>query len=105
VKETNKIVQDLNMEIEAIKKTLMEATMEMDNPGKRTRTTGAGITNRIQEMEERISGIEDNTENRDILIIGNAKNKKFLIPNSQEIWGTMKRLNLRIIEIEYGKDF
>ena len=35
VKKLNKIVQDLNMEIETIKKSQMEATLEMDIPGKR----------------------------------------------------------------------
>ena len=55
----NKTIQDLKMEIEAIKKTQVEATLEMENLGKRTGTTDASITNRIQEMEERISGIED----------------------------------------------
>ena len=55
----NKTTQDLKMEIEAIKKTQVEATLEMENLGKRTGTTDASITNRIQEMEERISGVED----------------------------------------------
>jgi hypothetical protein len=31
----------------------------MENLGKRTGTTDASIINRIQEMEERISGVED----------------------------------------------
>jgi hypothetical protein len=34
VKELNKIVQELKMEIEAIKKRQMDATLEMDNLGK-----------------------------------------------------------------------
>ena len=34
----------------------------MENLGKRTGTTDASFTNRIQEMEERFSGIEDMTE-------------------------------------------
>ena len=54
VKEMNKTVQDLKMEIEAIKKTQTEEILEMENLGKRTGTTDASITNRIQEMEERI---------------------------------------------------
>ena len=58
----NKTVQDLKMEIEAIKKIKMETTLEMENPGKRTRTIDASTTNVIYEMEERISGIEDTIE-------------------------------------------
>ena len=36
VKEINKTVQDLKMEIEAIKKTQTEGILEMENLGKRT---------------------------------------------------------------------
>lgn len=43
----NKSVQDLKMEIEAIKKTQMEATLEIENPRKRTGTTDASITKEI----------------------------------------------------------
>jgi hypothetical protein len=50
------------MEIETIKKTQMEATLEMENLGKRTGTTDTSITGRIQEIEERISGVEDTIE-------------------------------------------
>jgi hypothetical protein len=58
VKEMNKMSQDLKMEKEARKKTQLEATLETENPGKRTGTTDASITNRIQEMEVRISGVK-----------------------------------------------
>ena len=58
------------------------------------------INNRIQEMEERISGAEDTTEEINKLIKENAKYQKFLIKNFQEIWDTMKRPNLRIKGIE-----
>ena len=42
------------MEIEAIKKTQTEGILEMKNLGKRTETTDASITKRMQEMEENI---------------------------------------------------
>jgi DNA-binding Lrp family transcriptional regulator len=58
----NKMVQDLKMKIEAIKKTQMEATLDMENIGKRIGTTETSITNRIQEMEERISSVENTIE-------------------------------------------
>jgi hypothetical protein len=38
--------------------------LEIGNPEKRTRTTDTSITNRIKEMEERISGIEDSILNQ-----------------------------------------
>jgi predicted nucleic acid-binding Zn-ribbon protein len=55
VNKLNKTVQKLTMEIEAIEKTQREATLEMDNLGKRSGATDASITNRVQEIEERES--------------------------------------------------
>ena len=34
----------------------------------------------------------------------NSKSNKFLTQNIQEIWGTMKRPNLRIIGVEEGEE-
>jgi uncharacterized protein YukE len=65
VKEINKTVQDVKMEIEAINKTQTEAILEMKNLEKRTATTDRGITNRVQEMKDRISGVEDTIEEID----------------------------------------
>ena len=65
----------------------------------------AGITNRIQEIEERISGAEDTIENIDTTVKENAKCKKPVTPNIQEIQYTMRRPNLRIIGIEESEDF
>jgi hypothetical protein len=42
------------MEIETIKKSQMEATLDMENLRKRSGATAAIMTNRIPEMEERI---------------------------------------------------
>ena len=55
----------------------------------------ASITNRIHEIEERISGAEDTIENIDTTVKENAKSKKLLIQNIQEIQETRRR-NLRI---------
>ena len=67
-------------------------------------TTEASITNRIQEMEERISGVEDTVEEIDLSVKENIKSNKFLIQNIQENWDTKKRPNLRIIGIEEGEE-
>jgi phage-related tail protein len=50
VKEINKTVQDLKVEIKEIKKTQTEEILEMGKLG----TIDTSITNRIQEMEERL---------------------------------------------------
>ena len=76
----------------------------MDNLGKRTEISETTITNRIQEIEERISGTEDTIEERDSLIKENSKFNKFLTQNIQEIWETMKRPNLRIIGVGEGEE-
>ena len=104
VKEINKIVPNLKTEIKAIKKAQTEGTLEMDNLGKRTKTTDASITQRIQEMEERISGVEDRIEEIDISVNENVKAKNFLTQNIQRIWDTMQRPNLRITGIEEGEE-
>ena len=52
-------VPDLKIEVEGIKKTQNEEILEMENLGKIIATTYVSITNRIQEMEERLSGAED----------------------------------------------
>ena len=55
----NKMVHNLKIKIEAIKKIQIEEIMEMKILEKRTESTDTSINNRRQEMEERISSIED----------------------------------------------
>jgi hypothetical protein len=52
VKKMNKTVQDLKIEIEAIKKIQTEGILEMKNLGKRRGTTDVNVNNRIEKMEE-----------------------------------------------------
>ena len=76
----------------------------MKNLGKRSEITDVSITNRIQEMEERISGVEDMVEEIDKTVKENLKHKKLLTQSIQEIQDTMTRPNLRIIRIEKNED-
>ena len=48
----------------------------MKNLGKLTGTIETCITNRIQEIEERITGTEDTIEKIDLLVKENIKSKK-----------------------------
>jgi hypothetical protein len=64
----------------------------------------ASITNRIQEIAERISVAEDTIENIDTTVKENAESKKLLTQNTQEIQDTMRRPNLRIMGIEERED-
>jgi hypothetical protein len=75
-KEMNKTTQDLEMEIETIKKSQRETALELEILGKRSGVIDASITNRIQEIEVRISGAEDTIENIDTKVKENANCKK-----------------------------
>jgi hypothetical protein len=100
----NKTIQILKMEIEIIRKSQRKTTLELENLGKRSGVIDASITNRIQEIEERLSGAEDTLENIDTTVKENAKCKNILTQNIQEIQATMRRPNLRIIGIEESKN-
>jgi len=82
------------MGIEKIKKAQRETTLEIKNLGKRSEVIDASITNRIQEIEGRISGAEDTIENFHTTIKDNVKFKKLLTQHIQDTQDTMKRSNL-----------
>jgi hypothetical protein len=103
--EMNKTILDLKKEVDTIKKTPSEATLEIETLGKKSGTIDSSISNRIQEMEERISGAEDSIENISTTIKENAKCKKILAQNIQEIQDTMRRPNLWIIGVDENVDF
>jgi chromosome segregation ATPase len=84
-KELKKTIQDLKMEVETIKKSQKETNLEIQNLGNKSGSIEARITNKIEEIEERISGGEDTIENIDTTIKENVKCKKILIENIQEI--------------------
>ena len=94
----------MKTEIGVIKKTQTKGILDMENLGKWTGTIETSITNRIEEIEGRISVTEDTIEEIDSLVKENIKSNKFLTQNIQEIWDTMKRTNLRIIGIEEGEE-
>jgi hypothetical protein len=114
VMELNKTNQDLKMEVKMMEKqkqkqtnkqTKTEITLEIETQGKKSGIIDVSISNRIQEMEERISGAEDSIENIGTTIKENVKSKKILIQNIQEIQDKMRRPNLRIIGIDGNEDF
>ena len=96
MKQTVQTVQDLKTEIKVIKKTQTEGILHVKMNGRYR----ASIPNRIPEMEERSSGVEDTTEEIGSSVKENVKSKKFLTQNIQKIWDTMKRPSLRITGIE-----
>jgi hypothetical protein len=103
--EMNKTILDLKREVDAIKITQSGATLDIATLGKISGTIDASISNRIQEMEERISDAEDSIENIGTIIKDNAKCKKIITQNIQEIHDTMRRPNLQIIGVDENEDF
>ena len=93
------------MGVETIEKSQRETNLEIEKLLKRPGIINASITNRIQEIEEIILDAEDTIENIDIAVKENAKCKKLLTQNVQEIQDTMSRPNLRIIGIKESKDY
>jgi hypothetical protein len=79
--------------------------LEIETLGKKSRTIDVSISNRIQEMEERISGAENFIENIGTTTKDNAKCKKILTQNIQEIQDTMKTPNLEIVGVDENEDF
>ena len=77
------------MEIKPRKKPQRETNLEIENLGKRSGVIDARITNRIQDIEKRISCAEDTIENTDTTVKENAKHIKLLTQNIQEIQDTM----------------
>jgi chromosome segregation ATPase len=104
VKELNKTIQYVKTEGGKIKKSQRETNLEIEKLRKRLGVTDVSITNRIKEIEEKVSGAEDSIKNIDTIIKENAKRKKLLTQNIQEIQDTMRRLNQRIIGIEESED-
>jgi chromosome segregation ATPase len=105
VMESNKTILDLKREEDTVKKTQSETTLEIENLGKKSGTIDSSISNRIQEMEERISGEEHSIENIGTTIKDNTKRKKILTQNIQEIQDRMRKSNLRIIGVDENKEF
>jgi hypothetical protein len=64
----------------------------MESSGTQIEALEASLANRIQEMEDRISDIEDKREKVDTLFRHNVKSIKFLAQNIQEIWDITSRL-------------
>ena len=76
----------------------------MENLGKRSGTTDASISNRMQEIKERISDVEDDVEEIDTTVKENSKHKHLLLKASRKFRTKLKRPNLRIIGIEENED-
>jgi hypothetical protein len=74
--EMNKTIQDLKLEVETMKKTQRETTLEIETLGNKSGNIDVSISNRIKEMEERISGAEDSIENMGTTIKENANCKR-----------------------------
>ena len=90
--------------MEAIKEAKKKVCSGNEKFRNSNRTTEEIFTNRIQEIKDRISGVDDIREEIDISIKENVKSKTFLTQKIQEIQDTIKRTNPRKIGIEEGEE-
>ena len=102
MKELNKTNQDLKIEIETIKKSQKETTLEIENLGERSGVIDASIANRIQGIEERISGAEDTIEH-----IENNSQRKYKMqkyPNSKHPGNSGHNEKAKLTDNMYRKE-
>jgi len=69
--------KELKMERETKKKAQRETTLDIENQRKRQGAIDTSITNRIQEIEERISGADDPIEILNKTVKDNVKRKSY----------------------------
>ena len=63
MKQLNKTIKDVKIEMKTIKKSQREKSLDKENLGKRSGVIGASITPRIQEIKERVSGAKNTIKN------------------------------------------
>jgi hypothetical protein len=84
VKELNKAIQDLKVEVEIIKKTQMEAPGN-GKPRKEVRNYRCKYHQQnTRDNLEKISGVEDTVEEIDTTVKENSKHKKLLVKASMK---------------------
>ena len=62
----NKTILDLKMSLETTKNSQRVTSLELENLGMRSGVIDSSITNRVQEIEDSVSGAEDTILNIDI---------------------------------------
>lgn len=63
-----KIVQTKRMEMESLKTPQTEIKLEMRTLGSQTKAPEANLTNNVQDMEDRILGIENKADKTNISV-------------------------------------
>jgi chromosome segregation ATPase len=78
--------------------------LEIQTLGKKSGKIDVSISNRIQELKKRISGAEDSIGNMDTTIKENAKCKKILTQNIQEMQDKIRRPHRQIIGVDENEN-
>lgn len=76
----------MKVEIESVKKNQSEEILEIKNLRTQIGISEATFINRIEEMEDRISGIKDKITETNILVRENLKSKKSRRKTSRQSW-------------------
>jgi hypothetical protein len=92
VKERNKTIQDLKMELET--KEITKGDNQLENLGKMSGVIDTSITNRIQEIEEKIPGAEDTIGNIDTTVIFQQTHTNIIPPLTRKLTGSNNHFSL-----------
>jgi hypothetical protein len=100
---TQNIKEELNKDMENLRKKSQTEILEIKNPFSQTKNTVEGHSSRLERdlrLEDRISELEDQLEIKEEILVKQLKNCE---RNMQEFSDSTKRPNLRIRSIEEGE--
>jgi hypothetical protein len=95
--------EEFNTDTEILKKNQIEILEKLNNLNK---NSVESITNRIEQVENRVSGSEDDVE--ELSIINQTMTKKIIRKyewDLQDLWHSINRPNLHIMDVEEAKRY
>jgi chromosome segregation ATPase len=99
-KTTQNMKGDLNKDMENLRKKNQTEILEIISPFSQTKNTAEGHSSRVEQVEDRISELEDKIEIKEKTEELLVKQLKSCERNMQELSDSIKRPNLRITGIE-----
>jgi predicted nucleic acid-binding Zn-ribbon protein len=95
--EIKQMIQDMKEDINKDMEILKNNQYKINNSISQINITIKSLANRVEQAENRILGTEDRV---DQIVKDHEKMLRKYEWNMQDIWDTMKRPNLRIMEVE-----
>jgi flagellar biosynthesis chaperone FliJ len=98
---TQNIKGELNKDMENLRKKNKAEILEIKSPFSQTNNTVEDHTSILEQMEDRLSELEDNIEIKEKILFKQLRSYE---RNIQELSDSIKRSNLTIIHIEEGEE-